>query len=190
MELFVCDERSAIDWLQNFLKKRPSTRQDIHPEFTKLIGAGWKKHEILVELDTLLEFNFLKYNGKGSVPSQIQSYLSNQFQDCRNLGEDESLLQQRAASRWYVPEPNQAESLEKLRETQLLREFKQYQKSTKKRLKAFRLEVLRAGFKQAWVQSDYQTIIEMAKKIPEAVLYEDEKLLQLYDLAVVRLEGV
>jgi DNA modification methylase len=190
MELFVCDERSAIDWLQNFLKKRPSTRQDIHPEFTKLIGAGWKKHESLVELDALLELNFLKYNGTGAVPSQIQGYLSHQFQDCRNLGEDEPLLQQCAAERWYVPSPNQAADLEKLRENHLLREFKQYQKSTKKRLKAFRLEALRAGFKQAWVQSDYQTIIEMAGKIPDAVLYEDEKLLQLYDLAVVRLEGV
>ncbi|EDN65022.1 hypothetical protein BGP_6206 [Beggiatoa sp. PS] len=27
----------------------------------------------------------------------------------------------------------------------------------------------------------------MAKKIPESVLYEDEKLLQLYDLAQVRM---
>jgi len=30
----------------------------------------------------------------------------------------------------------------------------------------------------------------MSKKIPEAALYEDEKLLQLYDLAIVRLEAV
>jgi DNA modification methylase len=33
MEMFVSDERSAIDWLIDFLKKRPSTYQEIHPEF-------------------------------------------------------------------------------------------------------------------------------------------------------------
>ena len=56
-------------------------------------------------------------------------------------------------------------------------------------LKEFRLEVMRAGFKNAWAQTDYQTIIEMAEKMPETVLYEDEKLLQLYDLARVRVES-
>jgi len=187
-ELFVSDERSAIDWLQHFLKKRPSTRQDIHPEFTKLIGAGWKKYEVMQELDGLLELNFLKYNGNGPVPSQIHSYLSRHFKDCRHLTKDDPLLQQQAAERWYVPDPNKAQDLEKIRENRLLREFKQYCQN--KRLKEFRLEVLRAGFKKAWTQKDYQTIIDMAAKIPETVLYEDEKLLQLYDLALVRVEGV
>ncbi|MEN8216562.1 MAG: DNA methyltransferase [Pseudomonadota bacterium] len=190
MELFVSDERSAIDWLQHFIKKRPSTRQEIHPELTKLIGAGWKKYEMLPELDALLEFHFLKYNGKGEVPSQIHGYLSRHFKDCRNLAKNDPLLQQRAAERWYVPDPNKALDLEKIRENHLLREFKHYRQSPKKHLKEFRLEAMRAGFKKAWGQKDYQTIIEMAAKIPEAVLYEDEKLLQLYDLAVIRLEGV
>ncbi len=44
MELFIADERSAIDWLSDFLKKRPSTYQEVHPEFIKQLGAGWKKH--------------------------------------------------------------------------------------------------------------------------------------------------
>ena len=189
MELFVSDERSAIDWLHHFLKKRPSTRQEIHPKFTKLIGIGWKKHEVLLELDTLLEFNFLKYNGKSQVPSQIHGYLSRHFKDCRNLTKDEPLLQQRATERWYVADPSKAQDLEKLRENHLLREFKQYCQ-TEKRLKEFRLEVMRAGFKHAWGKQKYQTIIEMAAKIPEKVLYEDEVLLQLYDLAMVRVEGV
>jgi DNA modification methylase len=190
LELFVSDERSAIDWLQHFLKKRPSTRQEIHPEFTKLIGAGWKKYEALPELDTLLEFNFLKYNGTDPVPSQIHAYLSSHFKDCRNLTKQEPLLQERAADRWYVPDPNKALDLEKIRENHLLREFKQYHQSPKKRLKEFRLEVMRAGFRKAWAHKDYQTIMEMAEKIPETVLYEDEKLLQLYDLAVIRVEGL
>ena len=52
------------------------------------------------------------------------------------------------------------------------------------------MEVLRTGFKKAWIQQDYQTIIDVAGKIPETVLFEDEKLLQLYDLALVRVEEV
>ncbi|MDM8560302.1 hypothetical protein [Candidatus Parabeggiatoa sp. HSG14] len=142
------------------------------------------------ELDTLLEFSFLKYDGTDEVPSQIHSYLSNRFKECRNLTKDNLILQQRAIERWYVPNPNKAWDLEKLRENHLLREFKQYRQNPKKRLKEFRLEVMRAGFKKAWEQKDYHIIIEMAAKMPEKVLYEDEKLLQFYDLAVIRIEGM
>lgn len=60
LDLFVSDERSAIDWLIDFLKKRPSTSQDAHPEFTALLGAGWRKHEPKPELSELLADNFLK----------------------------------------------------------------------------------------------------------------------------------
>ncbi len=190
MELFVSDERSAIDWLQQFLNQHPATRQQIHPQFTQQLGAGWKKHEVPVELERLLELNFLKYNGLGAVPAPIHRWLENQYKDCRHLEPDAPLLQQRAADYWYVPDPRQASDLEKLREVQLLREFKQYQKNTDKRLTKFRSEVLRAGFKQAWIQQDYQTIIDLAEKLPEAALYENEKLLQFYDLALVRLDGV
>jgi hypothetical protein len=60
MELFVSDERSAIDWLTDFLKPRPATYQDLHPEFMRQLGAGWKKHEARPELKQLLEDNFLQ----------------------------------------------------------------------------------------------------------------------------------
>ena len=65
MELFVSDERSAIDWLAEFLKKRPSTYQEVHPEFITQLGAGWRKHEEKPELTALLEDNFLRYDGTG-----------------------------------------------------------------------------------------------------------------------------
>ncbi|MFZ0258121.1 MAG: DNA methyltransferase, partial [Gammaproteobacteria bacterium] len=71
MELFVSDERSAIDWLTDFLRKRPSTYQELHPEFITQLGAGWKKHESKPELAQLLEDNFIRYDGSGDVPSQI-----------------------------------------------------------------------------------------------------------------------
>jgi len=47
-------------------------------------------------------------------------------------------------------------------------------------MKQFRLEAVRAGFKKAWQDRDYQTIINIAEKIPEKVLTEDPKLLMWY----------
>ena len=189
MELFVSDERSAIDWLADFLKRRPSTYQEIHPEFTTQLGAGWKKHEAKPELMALLEDNFLKYDGTGDVPSQIHAYLSSNFKELRGLQKSDPRLIAKAKDRWYVPDPNKAQDLEKKREKALLKEFQNYLAFTGQRLKEFRLEVLRAGFKDAWSRKDYQTIIKVAKKIPEEALQEDEKLLLWYDQALTRTEG-
>ena len=188
MELFVSDERSAIDWLTEFLKKRPSTYQEIHPEFTKQLGAGWRKHESKPELAALLEDNFLKYDGSHDVPSQIHSYLSTNHKDLRSLDKSDKRLVAKARDRWFVPDPNKAQDLEKKREKALLKEFETYLAFTGRKLKEFRLEVLRAGFKAAWVNKDYQTIIKLAQKIPESSLQEDEQLLMWYDHALTRVE--
>ena len=189
MELFVSDERSAIDWLTDFLKTRPSTYQEIHPEFITQLGAGWKKHEAKPELAALLEANFLQYDGTGEVPSQIHSYLSSNFKDLRGLDKHDRRLIAKATDRWYVPDPNKAQDLEKKREKALLKEFEQYQQHGGRKLKEFRLEVLRAGFKDAWSRKDYQTIIAVARKIPDDALQEDEKLLLWYDQALTRTEA-
>ena len=69
-----------------------------------------------------------------------------------------------------------------------MREFGEYHDSKQKRLKIFRLEAVRAGFKKAWQEKDYNTIIEVAKKIKENVLQEDPKLLMFYDQALTRAE--
>lgn len=58
-----------------------------------------------------------------------------------------------------------------------------------KRLKIFRIEAVRAGFKKAWRERDYSTIIAVAEKIPDKVLQEDPKLLMWYDQAVIRTGG-
>lgn len=189
MDLFVSDERSAIDWLVDFLKTRPSTYQDTHPEFTALLGAGWRKHEPKPELSELLADNFLKYDGSTEVPSQIHSYLSTNFKDLRGLEKDDPTLVARAMDRWYVPDSGKSQDLEKKREKSLLKEFDAYKSNAGRKLKEFRLEVLRAGFKFCWGNRDYATIITVAGKIPEEVLQEDEKLLLWYDQALTRMEG-
>ena len=185
LELFVTDEASAIQWLKRQLAKKPQTFQELHPQFLREIG-GWQKYEKPLELSELLEQNFLRYDGAGEVPSQIHSYLSSNFRELRNLPKDDERLRAKAKDRWYVPDPNKAGDLEKLRERALLREFEEYRASKQKRLRVFRLEAVRAGFKKAWQERDYITIIDVARKIPENVLQEDPKILMWYDQAVTR----
>jgi hypothetical protein len=186
LELFVIDESSAIQWLRQQLLAKPQTFQDLHPQFLREIG-GWQKHEKPLELSELLADNFLRYDGQGEVPSQIHSYLSTNFKELRNLPKDDPALRVKAKDRWYVPDPNKATDLEKLRERRLLKEFQEYRETKQKKLKVFRLEAVRAGFKKAWQERDYSTIIEVAQKIPETILHEDPKLLMWYDQALTRM---
>ena len=185
LQLFVSDEASAIQWLKQALTRKPQTFQEIHPQFLREIG-GWRKHEKLPELSEMLEQNFLRYDGGGEVPSQIHSYLSTNFKELRNRSKVDWVLKAKAKDRWYVPDPNKAADLEKLRERTLMREFEEYRESKHKRLKVFRLEAVRAGFKKAWQERNYKTIISVAQKIPDNILHEDPKLLMWYDQALTR----
>jgi DNA modification methylase len=210
LQLYVSDEASAIQWLKQQLIRKPQTFQNLHPQFIKELG-GWQKHEKPLELSDLLQQNFLCFDGKGNVPSQIHSHLSTNHKELRNLPKDDLTLLAKAKDRWYVPDPNKAGDLEKLRERSLLREFWEYlpegykpsaPESTEsflpglkpkagpvpkgKRLKIIRLEAVRAGFKHCWQNRDYPTIITVAQRIPQSVLEEDPKLLMWYDQAVTR----
>ncbi|MDZ7860615.1 MAG: DNA methyltransferase [Candidatus Krumholzibacteriota bacterium] len=185
LNLFVSDEATSIQWLKQILNKKPLTFQDINPQFLKEI-SGWDKHEKALELSEILEQNFLRYDGKSNVPSQIHSYLSSNFKELRNLEKDDPALIAKAKDRWYVPDPRKASDLEQLRTRVLMREFKEYVEYKKKRIRVFRMEAVRAGFKKAWQERDYTTIIDVAQKIPDKIIQEDPKLLMWYDQAVTR----
>ncbi len=187
IEMFVKDEASMIEWLRQLLKQKPQTFSDINPQFMQQLG-GWSKNEAQLDLRELLNQNFLSYDGNGPVPEQIYAYLSSNWKELRNLPKDDSALVAKAHARWYLPDPNKVGDLEKLREKSLFREFEEYRQA-KKKLKVFRLEAVRAGFKKAWREHDYATIVDVAEKIPNKVLEEDPKLLMWYDQAVTRMGG-
>jgi hypothetical protein len=86
---------------------------------------------------------------------------------------------------WRIPDPKKEADLEQLRNRALLKEFQQYL-DTKGKLKVVRTESLRAGFKDAWQKAQYSTIVETAKRIPEAVVQEDSAILMYYDNALLR----
>jgi len=182
---FVFDEASVIQWLRQLLKEKPQIFADITPQFMQQLG-GWNKNEEQLDLRELLNQNFFCYDGKALVPEQIHAYLSTNWKELRNLPKDDKALVAKASDRWYLPDPNKAGDLEKLRERALLKEFEDYKQAGKK-LKIFRLEAVRAGVKKCWQDRDYATIVAVADKIPNNVLEEDPKLLMWYDQAVTRL---
>lgn len=186
LELFVQDESSATQWVRQKLQDKPQTFQDLQPQFMQQIQA-WSMHEKTVELKEILNLNFLCYDGDGAVPSQIHSYLSTNFKVLRNRDKDDGLLKAKALYRWYVPDTRKEGDLERLRTRAMLQEFDEYRVSTQRRMRQFRTEAVRVGFKHCYDEQDYRTIVEVARKLPEQVVQEDEKLLMYYDVATMRL---
>ncbi len=198
LELFVTDELSAILWLKQQLNKKPQTSQELNPAFMKEL-PGWSRHEKYLELNDLLRENFICYEGERAIPLQIVLWLKEssiyrekiQAIESNSLTESglettDTILINAAKNRWYVPDPNKAGDIEKLRERSLLKEFEQYQQSKQKKIKIVRIEAIRAGFKKAWQERNYQTIIDVAEKISDNILQEDSKLLMWYDQALNR----
>lgn len=215
LTLFVQDERSASAWLRNYLKNKPSKYQDIQPEFFEQLNVGWKKWETRPELRAMLDQYFLCYSGEGDVPPQIHSYLSTNFKELRNLPANHAMLRAKARDRWFVPDPRKNADVEQLREKRLLEEFWAYmppgyesagrrkkmqtvlpgmeQMAPKivkgKRITIVRTEAIRVGFNFCFAQNDYQTIIAVARYIPESVIQNDEQLQMIYDSAITRTGG-
>ena len=184
--IFVADEASAIQWVRQQLYRRPQRFQDLQPLFMRELQT-WATHEATIELKLILDQNFLSYDGRGAVPSQVHSYLSSNHKNLRNLDKCDARLVDRARGRWYVPDASKQVDLDQIRQKALLKEFDEYSTGTQRKLKLFRTEAVRAGFAAAWQDRDYGTIVKVAEKLPDAVLQEDEKLLMYYDNALTRL---
>lgn len=185
LDLFVSDEASAIQWLRQQLDSKPQNFQDLQPKFMPQVQT-WPKHEKDVDLKELLEQSFLRYDGKGEVPSQIANYLSKNYREFRGVSRESSALKEKAKDRWYVPDPRKTGDLEKLRFKTLIKEFEEYKNSKDRKIKLFRTEAVKAGFKDCYDKKDYQTIIKIAKKLPSSIIEEDEALLMYYDVASMR----
>lgn len=152
LQLFVSDEKSAIQWVRAQLSQKPRSFKELQPIYMKEAQKVWEKHEQPLELRTILEQNFVE--------------------DSEGL--------------WHVPDPKNEAHLEQIRNRALLKEFQQYL-DTKGKLKIVRTEALRAGFKEAWQKKDYTTIVQMAKRVPDAVIQEDQALLMYFDNASLML---
>jgi DNA modification methylase len=148
LELFVSDEKSAIQWVRQQLGKQPLSYKELQPIYMREAQRVWDKHEQPLELKTILEQNFIQ-------------------------DKDET---------WRAADSKKEADLEQQRRRQLLKEFQEYQ-STKGKLKIVRMEALRAGFTDAWQKKDYATIVQTAKRVPEAVIQEDQALLMYFDNA-------
>jgi len=151
LELFVSNERSAIQWVRRQLESKPAKYQELQPQYMREAQRVWEKHELPLALIAILEQNFVKD----------------------------------ADGTWRIPDPKKEADLEQIRNRALLREFQQYQQ-TKGKLKVVRTEALRAGFTDFWQKNDYETSIQIAKRVPEAVVREDPALLMYYDNALMR----
>lgn len=69
MGIIVSDEANGIEWLKNQLRESPKTYQQIQPEWMQAIN-GLRKGDILPELKTLLEENFIEMeDGKWRLPN-------------------------------------------------------------------------------------------------------------------------
>ena len=89
--------------------------------------------------------------------------------------------------KWRIPNIQDDVDKEALRTKSLLREFKKYVEVASKpkaKIKEARVEALRAGFKQCYIDKNFETIVLVGNKIPQNLRDEDEVLLQFYDIAV------
>ena len=103
-----------------------------------------------------------------------------QMPELINILEDNFLRDEE--ERWYIPDVNKASDLAKLRDKKLVNEFEEYTSGTGK-LKKFRIEAVRAGFDHCWKRREFQTIVQVAKRLPESVVQEDPALLMYVDNA-------
>jgi hypothetical protein len=150
---------------------------------TEAEGIVWLQKELSEKPSTYQEIQPLWIKAttavrKGDILPELKQILSENFI-------------QTPEQKWRTPDTNEAKDRETMRNKVLLKEYQSYidevKKPKAKKLKSVRVEALRAGFKNSHKNNDKQTIIELAEKIPQNILMEDEVLLMYYDLAMENL---
>lgn len=155
LSILVSSEQDGVLWLKNMLTDKSLTYQDIQPEWMQAL-AGVRKGDVIPELATILEENFLKDTaGKWYAP------------DPENEADLEKLRTKRLLRQF---DTYKEEAL----------------KPKTKKIKEVRVEALRSGFKQCYQDKDFKSIVIIGDKIPNNLLMEDEVLLQFYDIASSR----
>ncbi|MFN2469625.1 MAG: DNA methyltransferase [Gaiellaceae bacterium] len=84
-----------------------------------------------------------------------------------------------AQGRYLVPDPKKAEHLEQLREADLLKVFDGYVVGTGP-LEQFRSEAVKTGFKRAYRDRDFETIIKVGQRIPVEAFNDDTALMHYF----------
>ena len=104
LELFVSDERSAIQWVRRQLSQGPLTFQDLQPLYMKEAQLAWAKNEQPVELREILEQNFVRDDqGRWHVPDTNKDADLEQIRHRVLLKEFQRYQQPRANSSWSAP---------------------------------------------------------------------------------------
>ena len=73
-----------------------------------------------------------------------------------------------------------------MKHQELLKKFNRYNNGRRKELKRVDVEAVKAGFRQAWRDRDYVSIIAVGRRINEEVLAENPLLHMWIDQAVTR----
>lgn len=177
LEMFVQDENSARAWVRARLLEEPRTFQDLQPQYMKVLRP-WSKHEEHVELQTVLEQSFLRYDANVPAPVAIARAFP---------GVAAGAVAPQYDGVWYVPDASDEADLERLRTRTLLREFEAYRLGSERRLKRVRSAALRVGMKALYQRQDYASMVAVAERVPEAVLEADEQVMFYVDVARTRL---
>ena len=160
-----------------------------NPEFIQLSILISSEQDGVLWLKNLLSDKFLAY--QEIQPLWMQSLAGTRKGDVipelAAILDDNFLMDEQG--KWFVPNPEKEADLEKLRTKRLLKQFEVYKTEAfkpKGKIKEVRVEALRAGFKEAYQEKDFKTIVQIGDRIPKNLLMEDEVLLQFYDIAVSR----
>lgn len=153
--MFLVDsEQGGIAWLDSKLGEQPQTVADLRPEWMKALEDSSRR--------------------KGDIIPELSQILEENFIEMPD-------------GRWRRPNLQDDVDLVALRTKGLLREFKAYAEIARKpkgKIKEARLEALRAGFQQCYLDKDFATILAVADRIPQTLLTEDPHLTRFYDVAV------